>query len=48
LGRLVAIGTPEELKLNRMEGQVLEVESADSDRAMRILKEAQRSKKHAF
>jgi len=48
LGRLVAIGTPEELKLNRMEGQVLEVESADSDRAMRILKEAQRSKSMPF
>jgi ABC-2 type transport system ATP-binding protein len=44
MGRLVAVGTPEELKVNRMHGQVLEVNTLDSDRAIRILKDVQRNK----
>jgi ABC-2 type transport system ATP-binding protein len=39
-GRLVAIGTPDELKQNRMQGQVLEISSPEPDRAVRLLKEA--------
>jgi len=48
MGKLVAVGTPEELKLNQMQGQVLEVNTADSDRAIRILKEAQKNKSLPF
>ncbi|HEX7621154.1 MAG TPA: ABC transporter ATP-binding protein [Anaerolineales bacterium] len=40
-GRLVAIGTPDELKQNRMHGQVLEISTPEPDRAIRLLKEAQ-------
>jgi len=40
-GRLVAIGTPDELKQNRMHGQVLEINTAEPDRAIRLLKDAQ-------
>jgi ABC-2 type transport system ATP-binding protein len=40
-GRLVAVGTPDELKQNRMHGQVLEINTTDPDRAIRLLKEAQ-------
>jgi ABC-2 type transport system ATP-binding protein len=40
-GRLAAIGTPDELKQTRMRGQVLEIETPEPDRAMRILREAQ-------
>jgi ABC-2 type transport system ATP-binding protein len=40
-GRLVAVGTPEELKQNRMHGQVLEISTPDPDQAIRLLKEAQ-------
>ncbi len=40
-GRLVAIGTPDELKQTRMHGQVLEINTSDPEKAIRILKEAQ-------
>jgi len=40
-GRLVAVGTPEELKQNRMHGQVLEIGTPEPDRAIHLLKEAQ-------
>ena len=40
-GRLVAIGTPDELKQNRKHGQVLEINTSDPDQAIRLLKEAQ-------
>ncbi|MGD0707443.1 MAG: ABC transporter ATP-binding protein [Anaerolineaceae bacterium] len=43
-GRLVAIGTPDELKQTRMHGDVLEINTPDPDRAMRLLKEAQSKK----
>jgi len=43
-GRLAAVGTPDELKQTRMRGQVLEIETPEPDRAMRILKEAQARK----
>jgi len=48
MGKLVAIGTPAELKLNQMQGQVLEVNTTDSDRAIRILKDAQKNKSLPF
>ncbi|MGA2488687.1 MAG: ABC transporter ATP-binding protein [Anaerolineales bacterium] len=40
-GCLVAVGTPEELKQNRMHGQILEIGTLDPDRAIRLLREAQ-------
>jgi len=40
-GRLVAIGTPDELKQIHMHGQVLEIETPEPDRAIRLLKDAQ-------
>ena len=40
-GRLVAVGTPDELKATRMHGQVLEINTPEPDRAVRLLKEAQ-------
>ena len=40
-GRLVAIGTPDELKQTHMRGQVLEIDTPEPDRAVRIMKEAQ-------
>ncbi len=40
-GRLVALDTPERLKLTQMRGQVLEIASAAPDRAMQVLKAAQ-------
>ena len=40
-GRLVAIGTPDELKQTHMHGQVLEIDTPEPDRAVRLLKEAQ-------
>ncbi len=40
-GRLVAVGTPDELKQTRMDGQVLEIDTPEPDRAIRILKDAQ-------
>jgi len=40
-GRLVAVGTPDELKQTRMHGQVLEIVTTDPDRAIRLLKETQ-------
>ncbi len=40
-GRLVAMGTPDELKQTHMHGQVLEIDTPEPDRAVRVLKEAQ-------
>jgi ABC-2 type transport system ATP-binding protein len=40
-GRLVALGTPDELKQTSMRGQVLEIATPEPDRTMRLLKEAQ-------
>jgi ABC-2 type transport system ATP-binding protein len=40
-GRLVAAGTPDELKQTHMHGQVLEIDTPDPDRAVRVLKAAQ-------
>ncbi len=40
-GRLVAVGTPDELKKTGMRGQVLEINTPEPDRAIRLLKEAQ-------
>ncbi len=42
-GRLVALDTPTQLKETQMRGQVLEINALDSERAMRVLKEAQES-----
>ena len=47
-GRLVAIGTPEELKQTHMHGQVLEIDTPDPDRAVRVLKDAQMKKSLPF
>ncbi len=40
-GRLVAIGTPDELKQTRMRGQVLEISTSEADKTIRLLKVAQ-------
>ncbi len=40
-GKLVALDTPDCLKKTQMHGQVLEITTADPDRAMRVLKDAQ-------
>jgi ABC-2 type transport system ATP-binding protein len=42
-GRLVALDAPNRLKETRMRGQVLEINTLDPERAMRILKAAQES-----
>ncbi len=42
-GRLVAIDTPAQLKRTQMRGQVLEIGTAEPERALRILKAAQAS-----
>jgi len=47
-GRLVAIGTPDELKQTHMRGQVLEIDTPEPDRAVRLLKEAQSKKSMPF
>jgi len=39
-GRLVALGTPDELKLHQMKGQVLEIECNQAEAAMRQLRAA--------
>jgi ABC-2 type transport system ATP-binding protein len=38
-GRIIAQGAPEEIKLNRMQGQVLEIDCARPDRAIALLRE---------
>ncbi len=43
-GKLLALDTPESLKLERMRGKVLEINTPEPDRAMRILKAAQANK----
>jgi ABC-2 type transport system ATP-binding protein len=40
-GRLVALDTPDRLKQTQMRGQVLEISTPESDRALRVLKDAQ-------
>ena len=40
-GRLIALDTPEQLKQTQMRGHVLEINTNNADRAMRILKAAQ-------
>ncbi len=47
-GRLVALDTPDQLKETQMRGQVLEISTPDSDRAMRVLKKAQASGRLLF
>ncbi len=47
-GRLVALDTPDRLKVTQMRGQVLEISTPDPDRAMRVLKEAQASGRLPF
>lgn len=42
-GRLVAVDTPAALKLSEMRGQVLEINTLDPDRAVRVLRAAQSS-----
>jgi ABC-2 type transport system ATP-binding protein len=39
-GRLVALDTPDRLKETQMRGQVLEINTRDTDRAMRVLNDA--------
>lgn len=41
LGRLIALDTPDQLKNTQMRGQVLEINTEDPDKAMRVLKAAQ-------
>ncbi len=43
-GKLLALDTPENLKLERMRGKVLEINTPEPDRAMRVLKSAQANK----
>lgn len=40
-GRLIALDTPERLKLEQMRGQVLEINTPTPEKAMRVLKSAQ-------
>ncbi len=40
-GRLVALGSPRQLKATQMRGQVLEIDTPHAERAMRVLKAAQ-------
>ncbi len=47
-GRLVALDTPDQLKETQMRGQVLEINTLDPERAMRVLKEAQESGRLPF
>jgi len=42
-GRLIALDTPDQLKRTRMRGQVLEIDCADSEAAMRVLQAARDS-----
>ncbi len=44
-GRLVALDSPERLKLTQMRGQVLEIRTPHPEKAMRILKAAQESRR---
>ncbi len=47
-GRLVAVDTPGRLKETQMRGQVLEVNTGDPERALRVLKAAQQGRGVAF
>ena len=40
-GKLIALDTPGQLKQSQMHGHVLEINTDDADRAMRVLKQAQ-------
>jgi ABC-2 type transport system ATP-binding protein len=48
LGRLVALDSPANLKVNAMRGQVLEVSTPEPERTMKVLKEAQAQGKILF
>ncbi len=43
-GKLLALDTPDQLKLEQMRGKVLEINTPEPDRAMRVLKAAQTNK----
>ncbi|MEJ5311564.1 MAG: ABC transporter ATP-binding protein [Anaerolineae bacterium] len=47
-GKLIALDTPDQLKQTQMRGHVLEINTADADRAMRVLKAAQDSGRLPF
>ena len=48
LGRLVALDSPANLKVNAMRGQVLEISTPEPERTMKVLKEAQAQGKILF
>ncbi|MBC7260436.1 MAG: ABC transporter ATP-binding protein, partial [Chloroflexi bacterium] len=41
-GRLIALGSPSELKANQMQGQVVEIDCSNAEVAMRVLRMAQK------
>ncbi|MGC8787508.1 MAG: ATP-binding cassette domain-containing protein [Anaerolineae bacterium] len=41
-GRLIALGSPSELKANQMRGQVVEIDCSNAEAAMRVLRMAQK------
>lgn len=47
-GKLIALDTPGELKQSQMHGHVLEINTTDADRAMRVLKQAQETGRIPF
>jgi len=47
-GKLIALDTPDQLKQTQMRGHVLEINTTDADRAMRVLKAAQDAGKLPF
>ncbi|MBN1934544.1 MAG: ABC transporter ATP-binding protein, partial [Anaerolineae bacterium] len=47
-GKLIALDTPEQLKQTQMRGHVLEINTDNADRAMRILKAAQETGRLPF
>jgi ABC-2 type transport system ATP-binding protein len=47
-GKLIALDTPGQLKQSQMHGHVLEINTDDADRAMRVLKQAQNAGRIPF
>ena len=43
-GRIIAYGTPENIKAERMHGEVLEIEPSDPIKAVKVLREVQTSR----
>lgn len=41
-GRLIALGSPSELKVNQMRGQVVEIDCSNAEAAMRVLRKTQK------